>query len=143
MKILEQQIMTDKLKIYKDVERGGSLLPFEFIDLPFTTKRVFVVTDIPKDSIRGEHAHYETQQIIVCVKGRIIVYLDNGYRVEERVLEEGDFVFVDKMIWDSQKFTTGEDVMLVLCSTHYNVEDYILDRETFYQLINNKTASGK
>lgn len=125
-----------KLKIFTD-ERGGNLLPFEFIDLPFIPKRVFTVTDVPVGSIRGEHAHYETQQILICVKGEIIVYLDNGYKVDEVVIKEGESVFIDKMIWDSQKFMTGNDIMIVICSSHYNINDYILDKEDFYKKIKN------
>lgn len=124
-----------KYKIFTD-ERGGNLLPFEFSDLPFIPKRVFTVTDVPIGSIRGEHAHYETQQILVCVKGEIVVYLDNGHEITETIIREGESIFIDKMVWDSQKFITGNEVMVVICSTHYNIYDYILDKDEFYKKIN-------
>jgi len=124
-----------KNKIFTD-DRGGNLLPFEFIDLPFKPKRIFTVTDVPKNSIRGEHAHYETQQILICVKGEIIVYLDNGYKLDEITIKDGESVFIDKMIWDYQKFMTGDDVMVVVSSTHYDIKDYILNKDEFYKKIN-------
>ena len=40
----------NKIKIFTD-DRGGNLLPFEFIDLPFTPKRIFIAQpeDIKKN----------------------------------------------------------------------------------------------
>jgi len=125
-----------KINIFTD-QRGGKLFPFEFTDLPFVPKRIFTITDVPKGSIRGYHAHYQTQQILICIKGEIIVYLDNGSNVEEYLLKEGDSVFVDKMIWDSQKFETGNEIMVVVCSTLYDIDDYIFDKEEFYNKNNN------
>jgi len=71
--------MSNILRIFED-DRGGSLIPFEFKDLPFIPKRIFTVVGVPKDSIRGDHAHYETQQILICIKGEILVSLDYGYK---------------------------------------------------------------
>src|SRR5262245_19172304 len=35
----------------------GSLAAAEFADFPFEPRRVFVVYDVPNESVRGEHAH--------------------------------------------------------------------------------------
>jgi len=129
--------MGNKLNIFND-DRGGYLIPFEFIDLPFLPKRIFTVTDVPKDGLRGEHAHYNTQQILICIKGEIMVYLDHGYKNEEILLRKGEHVFIDKMVWDSQRFLTGDDFMVVISSTHYDINDYILTKKEFYKKINKK-----
>ncbi len=122
-----------KVKIFTD-ERGGELLPIEFKDLLFDAKRVFTVCDVPINSIRGEHAHYETEQILICVRGSILVSLDYGSKIDEVVINSGEYIFIDKMVWDSQKFLTGNDFMIVLCSTNYNLKDYILDKDEFYKI---------
>ncbi len=121
-------------KIYED-ERG-KLLPIEFSKLNFIPKRIFSVYDVPKDEIRGEHAHYNTIQLIVCIKGRVIVGLDDGHKKTEIEISSGESVFVDKLVWDWQKFLTGDDHILVLCSTEYNIDDYILDKQFFYKIKN-------
>jgi dTDP-4-dehydrorhamnose 3,5-epimerase-like enzyme len=121
----------NKLNIFTD-ERGGDLIPFELFNLPFECKRIFTVSNVPKNSIRGEHAHYETQQILLCVKGKILVCLDYGFKYEEVEINQGEYIFIDKMVWDSQKFLTGDDVMVVMCSTNYTINDYILDKNDFY-----------
>ena len=50
-------------------------------------------------------------------------------------MEENESVFVDRMIWDSQTYETGEDIMLSLCSTEYDKADYIEDIKEFDKII--------
>jgi len=42
---------------------------------------------------------------------------------------------VNNMIWDYQKFMTGDDVLLVLCSTPFDKTDYIDDKEKFTKIV--------
>lgn len=121
--------------IYTD-SRGGYLIPIEFDKLTFIPQRVFAVSDVPKGHIRGEHAHYITEQLLLCVKGLITVYLDYGTHQTEDILSAGDSIYIPSMVWDSQKFLTGNDYMLVLASTNYDLNDYILDKTQFYRLTN-------
>ena len=124
------------LKIHGD-ERG-SLLPVEFEKhLEFTPKRCFVVTDVPKDMERGGHAHWKTEQLLVCVKGLIECTLDYGNQRKESIeMKPGECVQVPPLVWDTQIFLTGDDVLLVLCSTEYKKSDYILDYDEFTHIIN-------
>ena len=118
--------------IFKDDD--GTLVPIEFSKLPFEPRRIFYVCDVPRGEERGMHAHHETQQILTCVQGKILVKLHNGNKLSEVVLEENDSVHIDKMIWDSQVFLTGRDVLLSICSTEYNLDDYIDDFDKFLEL---------
>lgn len=120
------------LKIYSD--NRGKLLPIEFHNIPFEVKRIFLVYDIPKEIERGNHAHYNTVQLLICVKGEILVKLYDGQNYTEIVLKEGESKLVDKMIWDSQMFLTGQDILLVLCSTEFDKSDYIFDKKEFEKL---------
>jgi hypothetical protein len=119
-------------------EEDGVLCPIEFKYrfLPFIPKRIFYVTDVPKDEERGNHAHYNTEQLLICVKGVILVRLFNGKKERRIILTPNHAIFVPKMIWDSQVFLTGNDVLLSLCSTHYNKLDYIEDLEEYKELVN-------
>ena len=111
-----------KWNVIKD--KRGCLVPLEFKDLPFIPKRLFYVTKVPRYMRRGEHAHIETQQIIICVKGVVGVKLVDK-ESKYYILKENDYIFVDKMVWDAQDFLTGDDILLVLCSTSYDKKDYI------------------
>jgi len=116
-------------------DKRGILFPIEFSELPFTPKRMFYVKGVPKDTIRGEHAHYVTKQILICITGKILVGLFDGEEVSETILKEGESILVNNMIWDYQKFMTDDDVLLVLCSTSFDENDYINDKENFIKVV--------
>ena len=119
--------------VFKD--QDGTLVPIELKDLPFEVKRIFYVCNVPKGEDRGMHAHYETKQILTCIQGSIKVKLHNGKELTETLLEENESVFIDKMVWDSQIFLTGNDVLLSICSTEYDIEDYIDDFQVFLDVV--------
>ena len=123
-------IFIETLKCVTD--KRGKLYPIDFADLPFKPKRLFLVYDVPKGEIRGDHAHYTTKQILYCIKGVIRVTLEcpSGDALSYD-LHQGDSIFVNKMIWDSQTFLTGNDVLMVIASSDYNKDDYITDKSLF------------
>ena len=53
----------------------------------------------------------------------------------EIILKKGESILVNNMIWDYQKFMTGDDVLLVLCSTPFDKTDYIDDKEKFTKIV--------
>lgn len=125
--------MVDFLKTI--IDEDGVLVPIEFNKLPFEPKRIFYVCDVPKGEERGNHAHYETQQILICLKGMIQVKLHDGFNLSKHLLIADEFIFVDKMIWDSQVFLSGDDILLSICSTSYDKSDYIEDFDQFISLV--------
>ena len=123
-------------KIFKDSR--GCLFPIEIDSIPFDIKRIFTVYGVPAGTVRGEHAHFKTKQYLFCVRGKIQVYLDNGTKVKSTTLNEGESIFIDNLVWDSQKFLTDNDIMVVFSNTNYDPNDYITDKENFYNIIKNK-----
>ena len=118
------------------INEEGVISFFEYHEkFKFCAKRLFWVTNVPPGGERGCHAHYKTEQILICIKGRIKVKLHNGKEEEEFFIKENDYVFVPKMIWDSQVFYSSSDVLVVLASTKYNPNDYINDFQKFLELI--------
>tara|TARA_Y100000310_G_C20290047_1_gene626775 strand:- start:135 stop:518 length:384 start_codon:yes stop_codon:yes gene_type:complete len=124
--------MPEGWKIFEDED--GILVPIEFSNLPFKPQRIFYVSNVPKGEERGLHAHYETQQILTCIKGQILVRLHDGDLLKEHTLNPNESIFIDRLTWDSQVFLTGEDILLSICSTSYNKEDYIEDFNTFLKV---------
>jgi dTDP-4-dehydrorhamnose 3,5-epimerase-like enzyme len=117
-------------------EPEGVLVPIEFNNLSFEPKRVFYVVNVPKQEERGMHAHYETQQILTCLQGEILVRLHDGSSLQEYRLRPNEWILVDKMIWDSQVFITGNDILMSMCSTAYDKDDYIECFEEFLRIRN-------
>lgn len=123
--------MISDLNTYSD--NRGKLVPLEFNKLNFIPKRLFYVCDVPKGMWRGGHAHYKTQQLLICLSGKILVKLESKENTEEFILEKDQFCLVDKMIWDSQQFLDDNSVLLVLCSTEFDPEDYINDKKIIFK----------
>ena len=115
--------------------RGSLLSCRRFSDLPFAPKSFFVVYDVPANTIRGRHAHFENKQYLICGAGRIRVALENGDGKREVFLNAGDSLFHDSMEWGEFEFLTGKDMLISVCSEEYDEADYIRDYDRFKTLI--------
>lgn len=128
--------MIEKLKCFE--EERGTLIPIEFNSIEFEVKRIFIVNDVPIGEVRGNHAHYTTKQLIICTNGNVDVFLHNGKEENKYNLNKGDTILIPELVWDSQKFNTKNTEIIVLCSTNFNINDYIFDFENFKKIANNK-----
>ena len=135
--------MPSVVALKRIVEDEGILCPIEFQDLPFKPQRIFYVFNVPRGETRGKHAHYNTQQMLVCLKGIIEVHLFDGIDTYNKVLFPSEYIFVDKLVWDSQTYLTGEELMISVCSTPYNPDDYIHDLEEFKRVVHTLDRNGK
>jgi len=119
--------------------RGG--LSFGEYDqhLPFIPKRYFAVFDVPSIEVRGEHAHKEQDQFLVCLKGSCAVVLDDGENRDELILDRPNIgLYIPPMIWGIQYKYTADTVLLVLASDIYDADDYIRDYDTFIDELKNQ-----
>lgn len=69
---------------------GGSLVQFQegasdLNALPFEIGKVLVMSDIQTDDVRGNHAHYETEEVLVALTGGCTVDVDDGKGRKETV----------------------------------------------------------
>jgi UDP-2-acetamido-3-amino-2,3-dideoxy-glucuronate N-acetyltransferase len=130
-------VLTFRLRQY--VEQNGNLLPIEFDKtIPFKPKRTFFVCNVPDQQIRGCHAHYKTKQLIICLNGEITVKLHDGNNARSYVLTSGDAIYIPNLIWDEQIYHSIDTVLVSLCSTHYDTDDYIHNFDEFVKLKKNK-----
>ena len=115
----------------------GNLSVGEFgRQIPFDVKRYFLVYQVPLVEVRGEHAHRECHQFLVCVRGRISVIGDNGFRREEHVLDRSDIGFyMPPMTWGTQYKYSPDAVLLVFASHYYDNADYIRDYDEFRKIV--------
>lgn len=125
------------LPLIKDL-RGA--LTFGEIDqhLPFTTKRFFVVFDVPSREVRGEHAHRELHEFLVCLRGSCALALDDGTTREEISLDTPTIgLHVPPKLWRVHYKYSPDAIMLALCSDVYKADDYIRDYDEFLAFIRN------
>ncbi|MDA9981309.1 WxcM-like domain-containing protein [Gammaproteobacteria bacterium] len=110
-------------------------------EVPFNPKRYFVVFDVPPHDLRGEHAHKECSQFMICMKGAISVAVDDGANREETRLDSPHLgLYMSPMIWGSQFKQTPDAVLLVFASHDYDPDDYIRDYEEFLAYTASKRA---
>jgi len=118
------------------VDLRGSLTFGEFSQhLPFYPRRFFVILDVPSAEVRGEHAHKEQEQFLVCLRGSCSVVLDDGHQRDEIILNQSNVgLFIPPMIWATQYKYSSDAVLLVLASDIYDASDYIRDYDEFLEL---------
>lgn len=114
----------------------GSLTVGEFDrSIPFAAKRYFMVFDVPSVETRGEHAHRECHQFLICVRGSCAVVADDGINRQEFLLNRPDFaIHLPPMVWGIQYKYSADAVLLVFASHYYDNADYIRDYSEFLQL---------
>jgi UDP-2-acetamido-3-amino-2,3-dideoxy-glucuronate N-acetyltransferase len=122
-------------QLRKAVDMRGSLVAAEFTDLPFVPRRTFVVYGVPSTEVRGEHAHRECEQFLVCLSGSVTVLADDGVERREFVLDDPSVgIHLKPMTWGTQyKYSPGA-VLMVFASHEYDDADYIRDYDEFVQL---------
>lgn len=115
------------------VDARGSLTVGEVpTEVPFTPARYFAVFDVPTVELRGEHAHKECEQFLICLHGSCRVLLDDGKQRCEITLDGPDIgVFMPAMIWGTQYRYSPDTVLLVFASRTYEADDYLRTYDEF------------
>lgn len=111
----------------------GDLSVGEFSkDVPFDPKRYFLVFNVPSEKTRGEHAHYECHQFLICVKGSCSVVVDDGALRREVLLDQPNLgIYLPPLTWGIQYKYSPDAVLLVFASHYYEASDYIRSYEDF------------
>jgi mannose-6-phosphate isomerase-like protein (cupin superfamily) len=107
--------------------------------LPIQVKRAFWTYYTPESIVRGRHAHYKTEQILIAVAGRIIVNIEYpDANVETFVLERPNKgLYIPPNVWHTMQYSHNS-VQLVYASSVYDEKDYIRSYELFKEVWANK-----
>ena len=111
----------------------GSLAAVELESaLPFVPRRFFAVFGVPSKEVRGEHAHRECAQVLVCLQGSVHSIVDDGtHRREVRLGSPDVALYVPPMLWGTQYRYSEDAVLGVFASHSYDADDYIREYEQF------------
>lgn len=127
-------------RLVKVVDPRGNLTVGEFCrTVPFAAKRYFMVFDVPSMETRGEHAHRECHQFLICVRGSCAVVADDGVHRDEFVLNSPDLgLHLSPMVWAVQYKYSLDAVLLVFASHYYDCNDYIRNYSDFLSQVKDK-----
>jgi dTDP-4-dehydrorhamnose 3,5-epimerase-like enzyme len=120
----------------------GNLTVGEFQrEIPFVPLRWFMVFGVPSREVRGEHAHRECHQFLICLSGSCSVVADDGRQRVEVVLDAPQRgLYLPPMTWGIQYKYSADAVLMVFASHHYDAADYIREYDEFLAAVN--TAPG-
>jgi hypothetical protein len=104
---------------YYNDERGN-LGVIDDRDIPFKIKRVFWITNVPANATRGNHAHRDCEQVIICLLGSFVATVDG--QVYQMTNDSGHVLAATGSYIQLSAFSPNA-VCLVLCSEYYSASD--------------------
>lgn len=123
-----------------------SLIYFEHIDnsekgifsiantakIPFEIKRIFWIFEGQDNRIAGEHAHKNSEQVLVALQGVIKISTENSEgEKEDFILDKKHIgIYIPSLCWNKIEFTNNA-ALLSFSSMEYNPDDYIRDYNEF------------
>jgi dTDP-4-dehydrorhamnose 3,5-epimerase-like enzyme len=115
----------------------GSLTVGEFErTVPFVAKRFFMVFDVPSVETRGEHAHRECHQFMICLHGSVSVIADDGRHREEFLLDSPAVgLYLPPLVWGVQYKYSSDAKLLVFASHYYDPDDYVRNYGEFLSIV--------
>ncbi len=119
------------LKNVRDVR--GQLTVAEWSrDMPFSPRRMFFIHRVPGARVRGEHAHRQCEQVLLCVTGSVHVVVDDGRQRDELVLDSpARALRIPPGVWATHYRYSSDAVLAVFASHEYDESDYIRDYDEF------------
>jgi len=98
----------------------------------FDIKRVFILNEINENVIRGNHAHKETQQLLICLSVQIEIFTEmpNGDTFNFILNNSRVGLFLPPQAWHYRKYLKGT-IQMVCASQKYDEYDYLRSRMDF------------
>ncbi|HEY4628520.1 MAG TPA: FdtA/QdtA family cupin domain-containing protein [Flavobacterium sp.] len=120
------------IEIPKICDSRGNLSVIEGDTIPFVSKRVYYLYDVPSGGERGGHAHKEQLELLIAVSGSFDVVLNDGSSIKKIALNKPNIgLLIPIGIWrELENFSSGS-VCLVLASDEFDEADYIRDYDIF------------
>jgi len=123
------------IKSFSD-KRGELSVLQEGEGMPFSINRIYYLYETKAKHVRGVHAHHKLEQVIVALRGKFEIKLDDGKKSRIVVLDKPNIgLYVCPMIWREVASLDNNGICMVLASRKYEEEDYIHDYKDFLSLV--------
>ena len=106
--------------------------------IPFEIQRVFWTYDVPGGGIRGGHAYFKQQEIIVALSGSFDVVIMHADGITEKFSLNRSYygLYLPPKTWRHIENFSTNALALHVSSESFSKEDYIRDFEDFKKLSN-------
>jgi len=105
---------------------SGTLGVLDTPDLPFTPSRLYWIHSVPKNEIRGNHAHKKLNQFFLALKGEVSIEISSNHEREVVSLNSPNKLLVLNSGYWRKLFNFSPDaVILVGADAQYDSYDYI------------------
>lgn len=120
----------------KGDERGHLVIVEGKQDIPFDIKRVFYIYGSDANVVRGKHANYDTEFVLINVAGTSKIRVTDGKEQKIFDLNKPHFgIYLPKLVWKEMYDFSEDSVLLCLASEHYNAKEYIRDYEEYIRVM--------
>lgn len=103
--------------------------------IPFPISRAYWIYDVPGGESREGHAYHAGEEFIVALSGSFEVVTDDGFAVNTYTLTRSYYgLYIPCRCWRTLKNFSTNSLALILSSTPYLPEDYILNYNEFLRI---------
>jgi hypothetical protein len=120
-------------KISQNSDCDGTLGYFQTgFDLDFEMKRIYLIHNVPAQTIRGNHAHRELKQVVIALGGFLKIELESAFEQETIILRPySEVLIMTGVVWRRIFFESLTTICLVGASDVFLETDYIRDYKEF------------
>lgn len=119
--------------------RGNLTVIESGVHVPFQVMRNYWIYDVPSGMWRDGHAFRQQHELLVALSGSFDVIVHDGeVELTYHLSRPQIGLYIPCMTWRCIKEFSTNSVALVLSSTHYDEDDYIIDFEEFKSLKNKR-----
>ena len=108
--------------------------------IPFEIQRTFWTYDVPGGEIRGGHAYYEQEEVVVALSGSFDVIITNEDGTTEKFSLNRSYygLYLPAKTWRHIENLSTNALSLHMSSMAFSTEDYIRDFENFKEISHDK-----
>ena len=104
--------------------------------IPFDIKKILLVQGMKPGDVRGKHAHRETQEVIVALRGGCDIAIDDGSTVHSVPLRGmSHALFLPPRVWRTLKNFDEGTVLLLIANQEYDEKEYVREYGEFTKLV--------
>ncbi len=104
-------------------------------DLPIVVKHFYWVYDVSEDAQRGDHAHLNSDRVLICVSGKLKVMIEGvgGEKFEFELDDPSKVLFFLRWYWIQLTFSKNS-ILFVASSCTFKEDVIITDYQEFKKL---------